>query len=156
MKTKNVTSGTVDRPWRELSGRKSEFQDIVRLLCEFDERTGRFRRFADPQTHYMRKAVASCDPQLLRIFLRELGGFVYHVAVELRCESGSVATSWIHEDGIRAERDTFAGQGEHPVHNITCMTDLFAGTSEFCQQDDALPPGDALRDLMAEHGLAHP
>lgn len=111
--------------WRELVGRREEFQAIVRLLTEFDERTGRFRRFGDPETHYMRRALCVCDCEQLRVFFRALGGYVYRVAVELRGRCGSVATGWVHEDGIRGERETFAHESGHPVHGIVCLTDLY-------------------------------
>ncbi len=114
-----------DGVWAELESQKAEFQKIVRLLVEFDERTGRYRRFEDPENHFMRKAISIAQPELLRVFLRHLGGFVYFVVTELNTEHGSVSTSWVHEDGIQLERDEFGEQESHPVHSILCLTDLY-------------------------------
>ena len=142
------------RIWRELVGRKEEFQGIVRLLTEFDERTGRFRRFGDPETHYMRRALCVCDCDLMRVFFRALGGYVYQVAVELRSRSGSVATGWIHEDGIRAEREAFGAEPRHPVHGIVCLTDLYedqCGPAAPVPGETAMhPPSAALQEVMNE------
>ncbi len=139
--------------WRELLGRKDDFQAIVRLLTEFDERTGRFRRFSDPETHYMRRALAVCDSECLRVFVRSLGGFVYQVAVELRGRAGSVATGWVHEDGIRAERETFSGEARHPVHSITCLTDLYESDCVDSDEEGLSARGrisEALEEVMNE------
>jgi len=111
-------------PWAVLTQDLEEFQAITRLLVEFDEKTGRYGRFRDPETHYMRKALSTGDPDLLRVFLRHLGGFIYHVVVEYTGPGGLVITAWVHEDGIRTERDRFYSRKSHPVHSIRCLTDL--------------------------------
>lgn len=108
-------------------------QGIVRLLTEFDERTGRFRRFKDPETHYCRKAVCSADPGLLTFRVADLGGFVYQVVAEMvnGVDDGDLpieasqrlVTVWVHEDGIRAERDLFSGDSKHHFRpSNTCST----------------------------------
>jgi hypothetical protein len=106
---------------------KVEFQKIVKLMIDFDERTGRHTRYPDPEVHYMRKAVSVARPESLTIKLERAEheeGWVYFVEVILDNSSvNSLITRWIHEDGIRAERETL-GEG-HPVHNITCLTDLY-------------------------------
>ncbi len=111
--------------WMELTGRKEEFRNIVRLLLDFDEKTGRYARYGDPETHYMRKAVAQSSDEKARVFLKELGGFVYHVVVEVRSSGGLVSTGWIHEDGIRSERESYCEDLSHPVHGIVCLSDLY-------------------------------
>ena len=111
--------------WHELESKKEEFQKIVRLLVDFDETTGRYRRYGDPETHFMRRSVSVADADRLRIFLCPLGGFVYYIVAELQSGGGCVSTGWVHEDGIRAERDEFREEKAHPVHSIVCMTDLF-------------------------------
>lgn len=111
--------------WVEIVERKSEFQSILKLLVEFDERTGRHQRYSDPESHYMRKACAVAPPESLRIFAKQMAEFVFHVVVRLDCASGHEITGWLHEDGIASER---AGASpEHPVHRIVCLTDLFSG-----------------------------
>lgn len=109
-------------PWRELSAGKEEMQKIILLLVEFDERTGRFKRYGDPESHWMRKAAATCSPDHLKIYIRDMGSWVYHVVVRVNAAGGDLETSWIHEDGIRAERESL-GQ-EHPVQKIVCLTDI--------------------------------
>ena len=115
--------------WNELQECKYEFQKIVNLLVEFDEKTGRYRRYPDRETHFMRKAISVGDTDCMRIFLQHLGGFVYHVVVELSIKGGQVCTGWVHEDGIRVERDEFQESKTHPVHSILCMTDLYEKNS---------------------------
>ena len=117
-------SEITERRWRELISAREEFREILTLLTEFDEKTGRYRRFDHPETHFMRKALSLADPEALRIFLRPLGGFVYHVAAEYSSPAGQVITSWVHEDGIRAEREEFRDRHDHPVHKIRCLTDF--------------------------------
>jgi len=125
---KNKKTGK-NHHWKELSGGRDEFQKIVKLLVDFDETTGRYRRYGDPEAHYMRRSISVADPETLRVFLQDLGGFIYYVVVELKTEGGAVSTSWIHEDGIRAERDEFSEEENHPVHSIVCMTDLYKNYS---------------------------
>lgn len=109
--------------WKELREGKTEFQKILALLIEFDEKTGRHRKYGEPETHYMRTALAVCDSSRLRIFAKYLGGFLYHVVGELRGTHGNVVTGWLHEDGIQGERVEQEGK-QHPVHEIVCITDL--------------------------------
>jgi len=86
------------------------------------------------------------EPELLRIFLQHLGGFIYYVVAELHGPGGRVSTSWVHEDGIRAERDEYAHRKSHPVHTILCLTDLYEENSrplpenpaEICVDDPTL------------------
>lgn len=120
----NTEKGMVPGQWYEIDENKEEFQKIVKLLVDFDETTGRYRRYGDPETHFMRRSVSVADPEMLRVFLNHLGGYVYYIVVELKSQGGSISTSWIHEDGIRSERDEFREQKDHPVHGILCITDL--------------------------------
>ncbi|MBI3395032.1 MAG: hypothetical protein HY042_04285 [Spirochaetia bacterium] len=122
-----------DQTWREIIKRKEEFQKIVGLLVEFDERTGRYQSYGDPEAHFMRKAVSVCRPDDLRVFAKNLGNYVYYVVTELVGSGGHVATGWIHEDGIRAEREGAASG--HPVHRIICLTDLFQDSSQKLDED---------------------
>ncbi len=108
--------------WQEVTAGKEELQRIIMLLVEFDERTGRFKRYADQESHWMRKAAGVCSPDELRIFVCDLGSWLYQVTVRITSGSGHLQTTWLHEDGIRAERETLGS--EHPVQNIVCLTDL--------------------------------
>lgn len=142
MKTKDISIGA----WRELTHRKEEFSKIIRLLVEFDEKTGRYLKYNDPETHFMRRAIAVADPTKLRVFLRDLGGFVYSVVCELRSAAGITATAWIHEDGIRNERED--AEENHPVHSIVCVTDLYAEGNECLPEEVGV--SSVTLDLMAE------
>lgn len=138
-----------NRPaWREVTSRKEEFQKIVGLLIEFDERTGRYQRYGDPESHYMRKAVARAQPDDLRIFVQNLGGFLYYVVVELASAGGRVSTGWLHEDGIKAERSTHPE--DHPVQRIVCLSDLVDADSSSVSEETAFSCVDsATAELMA-------
>lgn len=133
--------------WRELVKKKDEFLKIVQLLVDFDEKTGRYARYRDTETHFMRRAIACADPEKVRIFLKHLGGFVYSIVAEVHSPGGLVATAWVHEDGIRQERE--GAQKEHPVHSIVCVSDLFATETDVCEPQAALVSQAAL-DLMTE------
>lgn len=99
------------------------FQKIVGLLVEFDERTGRYQKYGDPENHFMRKAISVADPGSVAFDVKDLGEFVYHVNALYMNDGNECKTAWIHEDGIRAER--VAVKADHPVHKIVCVTDIF-------------------------------
>lgn len=111
--------------WIEVTARKDEFTKIIRLLVDFDENTGRYRRYQNQASHWLRRAVSVSGPDQTRILIRHQGGFVYSVIAEIRTGSGFAATAWVHEDGIRLERDQKEAEPRHPVHSIVCLTDLF-------------------------------
>jgi hypothetical protein len=110
--------------WQQLTVEDNpEFQKIVKLLTEFDDKTGRFISYANPESHYARKAIAIVDPTNLKVYVFPLGGYVYSIVAECTSVSGYIVTAWVHEDGIRQERED--ADPEHPVHKIVCLTDLF-------------------------------
>jgi hypothetical protein len=142
-------------PFRELLTRKTEFQEMMRLLVDYDERTGRFHRYDGAELHYLRKTAALAPPDKLRVYLRQVEPFVYAVVVELATDGARVATAWIHEDGIRAEREVWTDP-DHPVHGIVCMTDLFTtDTTPIAMVfgEAHPPPSDFALELMLDHGL---
>lgn len=104
---------------------RDNFSRIVKLLVEFDERTGRYLKYKDPETHFMRKTVAIAAPEFVRFHVRHIGGFVYAVVASVDSPGGRVATAWVHEDGIKQERGQHVTEPEHPVHSIECVSDLF-------------------------------
>ncbi|MBL8019724.1 MAG: hypothetical protein JNM27_08680 [Leptospirales bacterium] len=114
--------------WKELVRRKEEYLRILRLLVEFDERTGRHLKYGDPETHYVRRSICIADPSRTRILIPDLGNFVYSVVCETRTASALAVIAYVHEDGIRIERDRY--EPDHPTHSITCLTDLFENDSE--------------------------
>lgn len=114
--------------WLEITERIEEFQKIIRLLVEFDERTGRHQRYSDPEGHYLRKAASTASPTDLRVFVRDLGGSAFYVVVRINAASGHGVCGYIHEDGIAIERQTLAP--DHPVHSIVCLSDLTASAKQ--------------------------
>lgn len=105
--------------WIEVKKGKEDFQKILKILIDFDEKTGRHVR----EDHYFRKAISVCDISNLRIFMKETEKAFFSIVVELR-SNGICVTSWLHEDGIALEREQFAADKRHPVHTIVCMTDI--------------------------------
>lgn len=111
--------------WIELTSKREEFTKIVKLLVAFDQNTGRYARYENESSHWLRKAVSVAEPDALRVILKHLGGFVYSVVTEQRTESGFCVTCWVHEDGIRSEREDKMSEPRHPVHSIVCVSDLY-------------------------------
>jgi len=122
--------------WREILERKEEFQKILQLLVDFDERTGRYLRYVDNETHWMRKAIAASSPENIRVLLRHQGGYIYTIVAQIQTDSGIVASAYVHEDGIMIEREQ--NPDEHPVKRIVCMTDLFERSSKELANHDGL------------------
>ena len=119
------TDGADDSGWVEIEGRKEEFIKIVRLLVEYDEKTGRAGRGGG--NHYLRAAIAHVDPADLRLFARHKGAFAYEILCTIDNQGGYLVTTWIHEDGIPPEREGLLEFPDHPVHSIVCLTDLMEG-----------------------------
>ena len=146
--------------WKEIVSRKPEFQEMLRLLLHFDERSGRYREYSEPELHFMRKSAAVADPGGLRIYLRDLGGRAYYVVLELQLGGGRLATAYVHEDGIVLEREERADEPEHAVHSVICLTDLFVAgpaTARVLPEDlyEIGPgaPGDTAIELMLDDSL---
>jgi len=114
---------------RELQIRKSEFQQIVKTLVQFDELTGRFRHSASA-SHFARKIISLANEEDLIVVLQELGENNFLIFVGLDSDAKTCVT-WIHEDSIVSERVKFSDDREHPVHSITCMTDLWESAGAF-------------------------
>lgn len=134
--------------WRELTTRKEEFQRILKLLVDFDEKTGRHIRYTDPETHWARHAISSADPSRVRVLMKRISDCVYAIVCECRSSSAIIITSWVHEDGIRSERKT--ATTDHPVHKIICISDLFEGDSMRADDLESLNPFTV--ELLAETG----
>lgn len=102
----------------------SDFQDIVRILTNYDDVTGRYLSFPDRISHQARKRVAMAEPNNVRVRVTDLGNFVYEVIATVRLDSSKITARWVHEDGIRLERGMQVMSPAHPVHSIKCLTDL--------------------------------
>lgn len=115
-----------DARWMEIAREDIDgFQDMVRLLVDFDNKTGRWRRYGDPEIHYMRAAIGECDPNGLRALVvpEEQRDHVYSVIAQFRGPGGCAITEWTHEDSIMQDR--CRADPEHPVHQIPCLTDMY-------------------------------
>lgn len=138
MEQNDADERNVTNDWRLLISRKEEFLKILSLLVDFDTRTGRAARYADPQTHYMRKAIAVAGPSLISVFLRRTSADLYSLVAQMHCDSGFLVTAFVLEDGIHQERAT--QPSDHPTHKIVCMTDLFHNDCEPVGPIDNLNP----------------
>lgn len=142
-------SAMTDSTLKEIVRAKSDFQEIVRMLVEFDEKSGRFGKGNFPDGHYLRKAAGIADLDDVRFFARDLGGYVFYVVVELKTHSSFCVTSWIHEDGIRVEREEYANDKAHPVHGIVCLSDIFEkNAKEKISEEEKLVFNPATLDLL--------
>jgi hypothetical protein len=108
------------------------FQEILNLLLRFEERMNP----ADLDAlHFMRRAVSAADPDDLTVLLGRLEDNLYYVCVRLETEGGQLRTSWLHEDEIYREREIYSDDSSHPVHQILCLTDLYARASVISEED---------------------
>jgi len=123
--------------WMELNTRKDELFKIVNLLLDFDEKSGRYLRYADRSSHWTRRAIAASEPENTRILIQDLGNFCYTITAQYQSTTGLVATTYVHEDGIRQERSQHAEN--HPVHKIVCVTDLFAQAEPLINRESLNP-----------------
>lgn len=119
---------TSNADWRILRTHKVDFIKILSLLVEYDERTGKAARYPDPQRHRMRQAIAAANPDLSRFLIRRIAANLFSIVAETVCDGGLVTTRWLHEDAINQERSQ--QEPDHPVHSITCVTDLFENYCE--------------------------
>jgi len=115
----------------------SDMQGIVRLLAEYDEKTGRYLSYSrwrgkwnrikiskNPETHFARKAIGAASSGV-RFVVRDLGGFVYSVIAYYEGSGSRIATAWVHEDGIQQERES----GMQIPESIRCLTDFVRSAS---------------------------
>ncbi len=135
--------------WYEVIRDKDEMQKIIHLLVSFDEKTGRLQNFTGQDGHYMRKSLSVAHLADIRIFLRNPGGYVYSVIGEISSSAGFLVTNWIHEDGIRVEREDMKNDPEHPVHTIICVTDIYEkNKNELMKESDKMILCSATQELM--------
>ncbi len=99
------------------------FQQILRLLLRFDEQSHTSRL---DSSHYMRCAVSVARPSDVTVLCGRLEDGLFYICVRLDSLLGELRTSWLHEDEIYREREVEADDAEHPVHQMLCLTDLYA------------------------------
>ncbi|MBI39218.1 MAG: hypothetical protein CMF59_18375 [Leptospiraceae bacterium] len=136
---------TGKKEWRDIVRGKESFQEIVKMLVEFDERTGRHSYAPLKECHFMRKAISVAEPENLRILACSYPSHLFYVAARLSNQQGKLTTCWVHEDGVAAERKDRRDEPDHPVHQIVCMTDLFEQNSEIVGETRGL---EDLREYM--------
>ena len=138
------------RVWKELQAFHKEFQSILSLLIRYDEGEGKEER---NWLLHMRRAICAIEHRSLKFFLCHLGGHLFHVIAEAEGLGGYLVTSWLHEDGIQAEREENISNPSHPVHNLLCLTDFYYGNSvEVDLERDKKKLGEAVLALMQEDG----
>lgn len=145
-------------PWKEMMQCKERFQGMVAMLAEYDERTGRYRKFGEPEQHYFRRALVVADTEDLRVFMKRMRGFVFYVVVELRTSCGFCATSWVHEDGVELEREAVRDDPDHPVHVFDSLSDFYR---RYCLQlpddfDEVALNINTIELMMSEVGWRRP
>ena len=134
--------------WRELNRHHAEFQHILRLLVNHE---GHALGSETNWLFHMRKALYTCDSRQLRLFLCNLGGYLFHVVAQAEGPGGHLVTSWLHEDGIQAERDLHLHNKTHPVHYLSCMTDFYHEDSQdFDLESCEKMPSEAALSMMEE------
>ncbi len=134
--------------WRELSERRHEFQNILSLLVEHEKNAP---HLDEHWLSYLRQSLCVCNPNLLRIFLCDLGAYLFHVVCQLEETGARMATAWMHEDGIQAERDFYIKEDDHPIHSVVCMTDFYHNhTREIIMTNKKQRPSVAALYLMLE------
>lgn len=110
-----------------LKSDNGKMQEIVRLLTDFDIKTGRHLKYPDLHRHYERCAIAHCPTDSLTFVITEMENQQYTYIVQATSNDTQskdyVKTEWIYEDGIKMERRE--ENKEHPVHRIVCLTDMF-------------------------------
>ena len=136
------------RTWRELNKRHGEFQHILRLLVRYERE--------EPEDEgnwllYMRRVLCACEPRQLRFFICSLGGYIFHIVAQAEGPGGYLATSWLHEDGIQAERDLNLFNKDHPVHHLACVTDFYYENSDKIDlEEPKMGLGEAALNLMLQ------
>ncbi len=132
--------------WRELTENQNYFLHLLKLLLKHEEID---KKNVLTPLFYLRKAISIARTEDVRIFIRDLGGYLYHIVSQLEIESGSMCTAWLHEDGIQTERDEYYSDHNHPAHQLICLTDLFQKNSKVINLvKDLKIPSDATMNLM--------
>ncbi len=109
--------------WYELFDNIEEFQEILRILVDFENETK--ENASDDWLSLLRQALCYCQTKEIRIFIRYLEGYLFHIVAQAERIGGQMAVSWLHEDGIQAERDLKSNKISSEVHHICCMNDLY-------------------------------
>ena len=80
-----------------------EFQEILHILVDFENATKESIR--DDWPSFLRKALCYCQTKEIRIFIRHLEGYLFHIVAQAERIGGQMSVSWLHEDAIQEERD---------------------------------------------------
>ncbi len=137
---------------RNLSGKIDQFQYILQLLIAYEEKEYAIKKALPlPWLFHLRRALSVCPCEQVRVFMKNLGGYLFHIVMQAEDLGGRVSASWLHEDGIQAERDRNITVQDHPVHTILCLSDLYAKhTRKFSSDDMSRSPSADTLLLMRE------
>ncbi len=108
--------------WRELESHHKTFQKILQLLVQNEKISKTNKNLC---LFYMRQSICHCQPDQIRFYFRDLKNYLFHVVAEISVPGGEMATAWLHEDGIQAERDRQHHDAVNPVHHLFCLQDLY-------------------------------
>lgn len=98
-----------------------EFQKILGVLNRY------YNTFSskEPKSNSVlfREKLEKTIPSEAIVSLSKINKYDYHIKASI----GEENVEWVHIDGIQEERDQLAEKNitEHPVYNITCLTDLY-------------------------------
>ncbi len=99
---------------------KFNFQKIIKVLNSFQDKHGtEFSKILD-----FRKRIELADVANFEIYVERQGSFEFGIT----CVYGDEVNNWIHIDGIAEERKRYTEKGifNHPVFEITCLSDIVA------------------------------
>ena len=132
--------------WRELIKNKHLFLNLLNLLIDHEEANKTEKNTPD---FYLRKAISVAEADDVRIYLRDLGGYLFHIVAELKIVSIFTATSWLHEDGIQMEREKSSTDVNNKAHKIICLTDMFINNTQILDlSNQIVMPSDGAVNLM--------
>ncbi len=134
------------KKWRQLTSAHQEFQRILRLLLDYDERNEQQQEH--PELHHLRRSLSVAKTEDICIYLRDMGGYLFHIVAKLNTLGGEAVTAWLHEDGIQAERELRKNEAEHPVHKLLCMSDLMRRHSKIIKLNESI--GESVLKLMID------
>lgn len=100
-----------------------EFQKILGVLNRYYNIFSSKDKEPKSNSVLFREKLEKTTPSQAVVSLSKINKYSYIV----RASIGDESAEWVHVDGIQEERDELAEKNitEHPVYNITCLTDLY-------------------------------
>lgn len=112
MTTKNLTETQI-----------VEFQKILGVLNRYYNILSSKDKQPKSSSVLFREKLEKTTASETVVSLSKINKYDYHIKASI----GDENAEWVHVDGIQEERDQLAEKNitEHPVYNITCLTDLY-------------------------------